>query len=589
MSGMRDAVGYWMARTDRTGYTVWFALSLAVAAVGGGVAMTEAFSAPFVIQDDARQHVVWALRFSDPELFPIDPIADYFRSVAPVGYTWVYRAAAAAGFDSIVVSKVLPMVLGLVFAGYGFGLGCRLIPVPAAGFLISWTLSQNAWLMDNLSSATPRAFLYPIFAAFLFYFLKKSGWGVAVTVLLLGLFYPQMALIAAGLAAFALIDFRRGVPRLTRDLSKGRVAAFGVAAAVVVLAPYALQSAVYGPVISAAAARDLPEFWVGGRAEFFDPDRWRFWTCGLRAGLFPIEWCQLKDRQLLGVSATVAPILVFLIVLALPLYLRASGSGQVAQRIGTDIYVLPRLVLVSLILFAAAHIVLFQLHLPNRYTQHSLRIAFDIAFGACVYLLLLKSVDWARGRQWMERCLGGLAIAATIAVILTMPYVAMKMGQRLYITGRHHALYEFLSQTEKGTTVASLEAAVDNVPPFASRAILFGPEYGIPYHLGYYSSLREKGRRIAETQYAANPALLRRFFRDYPVDYWLIDQGAFDIAQLESAWWAEQFPRAHQAAMRRTAAGSAPIMAVLAPLCLAARDGTMLLVDATCMREQVRR
>ena len=63
MSGLRDALGYWMVRTDRTGYMVWFALSLIFAAVGGGVALSEAFSAPFVIQDDARRH-------SDPKNLP---------------------------------------------------------------------------------------------------------------------------------------------------------------------------------------------------------------------------------------------------------------------------------------------------------------------------------------------------------------------------------------------------------------------------------------------------------------------------------------------------------------------------------------
>ena len=49
------------------------------------------------MQDDARQHVFWMQRFIDSELFPHDLIADYFQSVAPTGYTTLYRIAAALG------------------------------------------------------------------------------------------------------------------------------------------------------------------------------------------------------------------------------------------------------------------------------------------------------------------------------------------------------------------------------------------------------------------------------------------------------------------------------------------------------------
>ena len=123
MRGGLDALGFWMTRTDRSGTVLWLGLSLLAAAYGGGVALGEAFAGPDVIQDDARQHVVWALRFLDPALFPNDPIADYFRTLAPAGYASVYRAAAAFGVDPILLSKVLPIALGLVLAGYGFALG----------------------------------------------------------------------------------------------------------------------------------------------------------------------------------------------------------------------------------------------------------------------------------------------------------------------------------------------------------------------------------------------------------------------------------------------------------------------------------
>ncbi|NEQ28184.1 MAG: hypothetical protein F6K28_56225, partial [Microcoleus sp. SIO2G3] len=73
----------------------WFSLSLAFAAVYSTMWLQQAFSSEYVVQDDARQHVFWMRRFLDPELFPNDLIADYFQSVAPWGYTTLYKLFAS--------------------------------------------------------------------------------------------------------------------------------------------------------------------------------------------------------------------------------------------------------------------------------------------------------------------------------------------------------------------------------------------------------------------------------------------------------------------------------------------------------------
>jgi hypothetical protein len=457
--------------------------------------------------------------------------------------------------------------------------------VPAAGFLVSWTLSENAWLMDNIASATPRAFLYPLFAAFLFYLLKRSGWGVAITVLLLGLTYPQMALIAGALAGLSLFAFQNGVPRLTGDHGNARVATFGVAAAIVVLAPYAMQGAIYGPTIGPAAARGLAEFWVGERAAFFDPDPWRYWTCGERSGLLPLEWCQLRDQDWAGIPATIAPLAFLVLILALPVVLHARAAGPVAARIGPGITILPRLLLVSVVLFAAAHVVLFQLHLPNRYSQHGIRFAFDIAFGMCLYLLVLKAMDWARGSDWGPRAAGRAVVGLVGALVVAMPAVAAQVGERLYVTGHHPALYAHLGVAPKNTVVATLEDEGNNLPAFTRRSVLFAREFAIPYQTGFYAAFRERGRRTAAAQYAPDPAVLARFLDDFGVDYWLVDRRAFDRSHVATAWWARQFPAAHDAAMD----DEPSVLATLVPFCVTLFDPPLVLLDAKCLRARLGR
>src|ERR1041384_852563 len=84
----------------------WLALSLAFSAYFANQALHQAFRAPFVVQDDARQHIFWMERFLDPQLFPHDLIADYFQSVAPTGYSAFYNLMAHLGVNPMVLNKL---------------------------------------------------------------------------------------------------------------------------------------------------------------------------------------------------------------------------------------------------------------------------------------------------------------------------------------------------------------------------------------------------------------------------------------------------------------------------------------------------
>ena len=136
-------------------------------------------------------------RFLDPELFPDDLIADYFQSVAPWGYKTFYWLFSQIGIDPIFLNKLLPLGLSLATAAYCFGLCIEILPIPFAGFISSVLLNQNLWFQDDIVSGTPRAFLYPLFLAVLYYLLRKSLLPFLVAIALLGLFYPQYVILTA--------------------------------------------------------------------------------------------------------------------------------------------------------------------------------------------------------------------------------------------------------------------------------------------------------------------------------------------------------------------------------------------------------
>src|SRR4028118_299425 len=177
----------------------WLVLTLAVPLYFGFGALYYAFSAEYVVQDDARHHVVWLQQFVDPQLFPNDLISDYFQSVAPNGFKLLYRLIAQVGIEPVVLAKVLPIILGLITSVYFFGVGLQIFPIPAGVFLSTLLLNQMFWIRDDVSSATPRAFLYPLFAAFLYYLLKRSLFPCIVAIALQGLFYPQLMLVEIGI------------------------------------------------------------------------------------------------------------------------------------------------------------------------------------------------------------------------------------------------------------------------------------------------------------------------------------------------------------------------------------------------------
>ncbi|MGK7894517.1 MAG: hypothetical protein AB4372_13050, partial [Xenococcus sp. (in: cyanobacteria)] len=138
-------------------------LSLAFTFVYAFLALKKALSGEYVIQDDARQHVFWMRRFLDSQLFPHDLIADYFQSVAPWGYSSLYRIMAWLGIDPVFLSKLLPLPLALLTTTYCFWFCLELLSLPITGFIAALLLNQNLWMQDGLVSATPKAFIYPIF------------------------------------------------------------------------------------------------------------------------------------------------------------------------------------------------------------------------------------------------------------------------------------------------------------------------------------------------------------------------------------------------------------------------------------------
>lgn len=545
----------------------WFSLSLTFAFVYGILTWQAAFSSAYIVQDDARQHVFWMQRFTDPDLFPNNLIADYFQSVAPWGYSMFYRVFALLGIDPLLLSKLIPMALGLGTAAYGFGVGLQLLPVPLTGFLASILVSHVVWGHEDVASASPRAFMPIIFLAFLYYLHRRSLWPCLIAIALEGLFYPQYVFVFAGLLLLQPLRWQRGL-RLSQDKQDYWFCIAGLIVAFLVMLPFAVSSSAFGPTITAAEARQLPDFYPGGRGVFFSQDPLFFWLMGIRSGVFPHFL-----PQMMGVG------------IFLPFLLRFPDRFPLVSQVSHRVSTLLHLLIVGLGLFFVAHAVLFKLHLPSRYTAYTLRFGLVLATAVVLTVLLDAGLQWlARQtppRQDSRVLVWGLASLLGLALLL-FPSYAPEFPDTNYIEGEEPELYSFLAQQPKDIVVASLIRKADVIPTFARRSLLVGREYAIPYHVRYANQFRQRAIDLLKAQYTPNRAELQQFVQTYGVDYWLIDQESFSRKFLKEEW-VRQYPTAVKAAEASLQRQRAPALKRLAKRCTVLSANDLSLLEAKCL------
>ena len=550
---------FWTAQTHQAAdprVIFWYGLSLVFAAYYGYLVLQSSFGATYVVQDDARQHVFWMQRLIDPALLPDDFMADYFTYQATPGYKLLYQGAAALGIHPFTLNKVLPPMLGVLGTHYCFRLSLQLLPVPATAFTSTLLLNQTLWMRDDLVSGTPRAFISVLLLAFLVFVNGRMITPALVALTLQVLFYPQGALLAAGILVLRLVTVDRGHFRLSRSPHTYLLSGFGLIIVIALLAPCLVDSSPFGPLITPAAARQLPEFWPGGRNAYFTDNPILFWF-GDRSGLLPTPMLT---------PPTIAFSLFF------P-WLWWRSPHRWLPLIKARMAILQQLVLASLGLYFAAHLLLYQLHLPSRYMHHSLRIVFALTASFTMglfldYLMQLMARPAATVVAIAQR---GVAITAFCGVMIGL-FGYSGLTQSFPFTnnryGRLPDLYQFLQATPLDTTVASLTKETSNLHVFTQRSPLISPELGLAYHTGYYQTFRQRTVDLIEAQYSPDLQTLQAFIQQYGIDYWLIDDQSFSLDRLTQDNWFNQYqPAAQEAITNLTTFGDTLALIQAKPQC----------------------
>ncbi|HEY9769888.1 MAG TPA: hypothetical protein V6C71_15570 [Coleofasciculaceae cyanobacterium] len=554
-------------------YYWWLGISLLFTLYYGLLSYYHAFSQEYIVQDDIRQHIIWLQKYIDSELFPNDFIADYFQSLAPLGFEALYFWTAKVGFEPVWLAKILPVILAIITTVYIYLFTLKILPRASCAFLASLLVNQLIWLNDDLISATPRAFIYPFLAAFLYYLTINSLIPCLVLMLLQGLFYPHILLIEMVVLTLRLLVFKKSFSiKLTADKQPYLWWILGLIITAIALYPLTQQPPELATVITAEQMQQMPEFNPGGRTPIFGSgwfEYWFFGNSGLDLPLFPtIVWCSLG--------------LPWILIIKLP----------VIKLITNKIAILNQVTIASLLMFALAHILLPVLHLPSRFTYHSLRIIMAIA--TAIVLTILIDI----GKNWFNRQLQAktsfklfdkikialiIIFSITVIVVPAVPYIFSSFQN--WQVGTAPEIYQYLAQQPKDILVASLSAEANNIPAFSQRSILVGDEFAYAYHPAYYNQIKQRTVDLLQAQYSANLKILQFFIRKYDLDYLLIDKNAFTPEYLlEKDWlinssWSEETKKA----IAQLESGSTPALTRFIQSCTVISTEDLILFNTACI------
>ena len=495
----------------------WLGLSVLFTLYFALVSLHYAFSYDYLVQDDVRIHIVWLQKFSDSELFSNDFLADYFSYFVPLGFKGVYWLGTKIGIEPLLLAKVLPTILGLVTTIYVYFFSLKILAKHFCAFLSSLLITQLIWLNDDLISATPRAFVYPLFAAFLYYLATEKLILCLLTMFILGLFYPQVLLVEIAVLTIRLIERKKGF-QLTQKTQYYRWWILGLIVSAIALFPYTQKTSQWS-MITAIDMQQLPEFQLNGRTYFYGVGWLKFLFAG-DSGL-----CLPKFPPIVWLGFT------------LPWCLQKQKIAKLV----TSINILWQVTIASLLMFAVAHLLLLKIHLPSRYTYHTLRFVLAIASAIVITILLDSALTWLQNKKHFQLrdkiAIFLVTIFAINVVIFPMiPHVFIHWFQNWRV-GESPAIYQYLVQQPKDIMIASLSDDANNIPAFAHRSILVSEEFAFPYHPYYHQEIQQRAKDLIAAQYSNNKETLLSFIDRYQIDYLLLDKTAFTPEYLQTKNW----------------------------------------------------
>lgn len=490
-----------LAHRSLAGRAGWPILILLILAA---IVQTLAHLGPQLLRDDlysgdAQQHVWWLYRFIDPTLFPNDLIQRYYSlpAYSTPGYQLVMRVMILV-LDPQHAAETLAILIALASIGMAAWLGFRIgKKTGASAAVLGFILFHNELLLEG---GYPRTFGLLLLLAGALAMCRRKWW-------VLGLIFAVSPVIYAptvlNLAPAAAVVLAVGIVR-HRRLPHGFVAMF-----VLGLVGVGLIAAIYlrpvpaevGPWFSYKEARSLPEMRPGGRTAFFR------------------KWDALYFKSpVSGIGLTPKQTIVAAVILLILFIWRPTAVPLTAWAI----------LLAAVLMFLAAHALLFKLYLPSRYTSYAFPTFTMMAMAA--YAREVKAILVDRhlpARPWFRSlAVGGACVCFFVTLATSATHAAAMLKLPAY--GSSAAGYEsalvFLRTLPKDAVIAAHPEDANAIPLRTQRSTLANSETSVAFNKAYYLQMRERIGVIFKMLYATDWPTIDTAADAYGVSVFVLDQ-----------------------------------------------------------------
>ena len=458
-----------------------------------------------VINGDVNIYIPPIYSLQDHTLFANDLLTQYLLSRITIGYI-IFFLLLGKYFNLIFLVKVLPFILSVISVIYFFLIGRNIIEDDKAAFLASFLFLLHCWTFYVFQGTGPRAFAYPLFLPFLYYLQKKKHLVCLCFYILQILFYTPIALIS--LFTFLLLNVKIENKKLCIMCPPFTLILFFLALPFLYFFQFGSDLDKYfGPLVTWKQILHMPEYHENGR------DRLFFHSI--------IPFLQ-SHRSGLNLNYSYLFLLVTLsslVVLARKIKYRFRLSEEIKA-----------LLISSLIVYFLAFIFLLKLFLPGRYLIFSIPIVICISIG-----VLLSGVFNHVGKRAANNLIFSFSI-----IFINLIYAPMVTGKVQDYRYLGTAL-DYLSRLPKNSVIAAPLHMAEPIPTFSKRRVLFSHEALLPFHLGYYTLVRQCTFDFFNAYYSDSLDPLRKFCAKYAVDYILFKRDDFSKDSLENVIYTEPF------------------------------------------------
>jgi hypothetical protein len=583
-----------------------------VAALGACVVAAVAISwrllHPNVYSDDAFVHQYWMWHWKDPQLFNDSLTADLRGSERyPDGYQALFwlasHVADPIAFGEWVGVALMALSAWLIFLIVREHTDWRPAAWIAAGLFLA--------LIDihRFHGGFPRAFVHPVVLLCVLLAMRRHHLGAALVAAGGALFYPPASLLALGVLIVSAVRWTDRRPRL--DVRRSAFALLAVGLAIIAVIGPQVAAGGAPRVMTAAEARQFPEFNGHGPLHFFVPT-----TLGY-----------LRQNRS-GFDLRESGSILALAALALLLIRRANF-----RLLRPEVLALP---VVSLAAYALAQAVLFKLYLPHRYT-YPLVAFFAIVVGVTIRPTWTALWERPRPRLRAFALLAGPLAIAGIAVYLfplgplerlylagtTVAVIAGAVGlaaaAALFLRRRAAALgavltglallgvllvvpdrwargapcptgasVRYLGTLPKDAVIAGDPIDMKCLPATARRPVVISTQLAPSYEAEYFRKGRAREFAALRAYYGPSPDAIAELNARYGATHLWVRRAAVrnELTEKGTRWRPGQLPYGRY--VRQLVRGGEPAVLHLAAACRLWKNGSDEVYDIRCIADRLK-